>query len=126
MNDMKKVLDYVEGKIKEENIELVHGIEKRKLAPQKFKEELESFLERQDMKDNHMRNSQLKPGYNVQIRVNSEYVVGVDIFQGRNDIATLIPFLERMKLRIGRIYQDITAYSGYESEENYLYIEDNG
>ncbi len=27
------------------------------------------------MKDDHMRNAQLKPGYNVQIAVDSEYIV---------------------------------------------------
>lgn len=30
------------------------------------------------MKDNHMRNAQLKPGYNVQIGVDSEYIVAAD------------------------------------------------
>lgn len=28
-----------------------------------------------------MRNAQLKPGYNVQIGVDSEYIVAADIFQ---------------------------------------------
>jgi hypothetical protein len=32
------------------------------------------------MKDDHMRNGQLKPAYNVQIAVESEYVTGVGIF----------------------------------------------
>ena len=43
------------------------------------------------MKDDHMRNGQLKPAYNAQIAVESEYVTGVGIFDDRNDIATLIP-----------------------------------
>ena len=30
------------------------------------------------MKDDHMRNGQLKPAYNVQIAVNSEYITGVE------------------------------------------------
>ena len=29
------------------------------------------------MKEDHMRNSQLKPGYNVQIGVEGEYLVGM-------------------------------------------------
>ena len=29
------------------------------------------------MKDDHMRNGQLKPGYNLQIGVESEYIVGL-------------------------------------------------
>ena len=53
------------------------------------------------MKEDHMRNSQLKPAYNVQIGVESEYVTAIGIFQDRNDIATLIPMLNTMdeKLR---------------------------
>lgn len=151
LDDMKKVLNYINQKIDEEHIELVHGIGKRKSKPQKFKEELESFYERQEkydihnklfegrnsysktdpdatfmhMKDDHMRNSQLKPGYNVQIGVESEYVTGVGIFQDRADIATLIPFLDDMKSNLGSKYQNIIADSGYESEENYLYLEKN-
>lgn len=78
------------------------------------------------MKDDHMRNSQLKPGYNVQIGVESEYVVGVEIFQDRNDIATLIPMLNKIKENLGRKYTNVIADSGYESEENYLYLETNG
>jgi len=69
------------------------------------------------MKDDHMRNSQLKPAYNVQIGVESEYITGVGIFQDRNDIATLIPMLEKMKENLGRKYTNIIADSGYESEE---------
>ena len=49
------------------------------------------------MKDDHMRNAQLKPGYNVQIAVDSEYIVATDIFQDRNDVWTLVPFLKRME-----------------------------
>lgn len=32
------------------------------------------------MKDDHMMNGQLKPGYNVQIGVESEYIIGVGLF----------------------------------------------
>jgi transposase len=150
LDDIKKALDYIIDKIQQENVEIVHGIGKRKSALQKFKEELEAFFERQrkyndhnklfqgrnsysktdpdatfmHMKDDHMRNSQLKPGYNVQIGVESEYVTGVGVFQDRNDIATLIPFLENMKTNLGSTYKNVIADSGYESEENYLYLED--
>lgn len=47
------------------------------------------------MKDEHMRNAQLKPGYNIQIGADSEYIVAADIFQDRNDIWTLVPFLKQ-------------------------------
>jgi len=38
------------------------------------------------MKDEHIRNAQLKPVYNVQIEVDNECVVSGDIFQDSNDI----------------------------------------
>ena len=74
------------------------------------------------MKDDHMRNAQLKPGYNVQIGVDSEYIVAADIFQDRNDVWTLIPFLETIEKKVGFRYPSVTADSGYESEEAYTYL----
>lgn len=76
------------------------------------------------MKDDHMRNAQLKPGYNVQIGVDSEYIVAADIFQDRNDVWTLVPFLKTMKEKLGFRYPSVTADSGYESEEGYQYLRD--
>ncbi|KUO74304.1 MAG: hypothetical protein APF77_21110 [Clostridia bacterium BRH_c25] len=77
------------------------------------------------MKDDHMRNAQLKPAYNVQIGVESEYVVGVGVYQDRADIATLIPLLKDMESKLLRRYKNVIADSGYESEENYLFLEEN-
>ena len=31
------------------------------------------------MKDDHMRNGQLKPGYNVQFAVNSGFITGIGL-----------------------------------------------
>ena len=52
------------------------------------------------MKVDHMRNAQLKPGYNVQIAVDSEHIVATDIFQDRNDAWTLVPFLKDMEAKL--------------------------
>lgn len=49
------------------------------------------------MKDDHMRNAHLKPGYHVQLTVDSEYIVATDIFQDWNDVWTLDPFLKTME-----------------------------
>jgi hypothetical protein len=76
------------------------------------------------MKEDHMRNSQLKPGYNVQIGVEGEYIVGVDISSERSDSLTLIPFLERMAQAYPHRFKDVVADAGYESEENYLYLQE--
>ncbi len=78
------------------------------------------------MKDDHMRNSQLKPGYNVQIGVSGEYIVGVDVSSERNDQLTLIPLLTRMERGVGKKYMAVIGDAGYESEENYTYLEKNG
>jgi len=40
------------------------------------------------MKEGHMRNGQFKPGYNVQIAVNNEYITGLDVFSDRGSVKT--------------------------------------
>ena len=75
------------------------------------------------MKDDHMRNAQLKPGYNVQLAVEGEYITGLDISSERSDQLALIPLLEKIEANIGTSYDDITLDAGYESEENYTYFE---
>lgn len=77
------------------------------------------------MKEDHMRNAQLKPGYNVQFGVEGEYITGVGVFSERSDQLTLIPFMENLRTN-GIEYTDVTADAGYESEENYTYFEGTG
>ena len=72
-----------------------------------------------------MRNAQLKPGYNIQLAVDSEYIVAADIFQDRNDVWTLVPFLKTMEEKLGFRYPSVTADSGYESEEGYSFLREN-
>jgi len=36
------------------------------------------------MKDDHMKNAQLKPGYNIQLDVEGEYITGLDISSERS------------------------------------------
>ena len=78
------------------------------------------------MKEDHMRNGQLKPGYNVQAAVNSEFITGIDVFSNRTDFGTLISLLRTMQKRHGAKYEEVTADAGYESLDNYLYLEQNG
>lgn len=75
------------------------------------------------MKEDHMMNGQLKPGYNVQIGVESEYIVRLGLFPNPTDTTTLIPFLERVEKGCGHKFQNVTTDSGYASEENYTYLE---
>ena len=57
------------------------------------------------LKDDHMRNSQLKAAYNVQLGTESEYVVGIDVSSERTDVQTFIPFLERIKRNYARTFR---------------------
>ena len=74
------------------------------------------------MKEDHMRNAQLKPGYNIQFGVEGEYITGVSVSSERSDQLALIPFMENMRNH-GIEYRDVTADAGYESEETYTYFE---
>ena len=74
------------------------------------------------MKEDHMRNGQLKPGYNVNVAASEEFIIGNYISAERNDVHTLIPFMEYLKRYP---IQHLCADSGYESEENYCYFEKN-
>ena len=74
------------------------------------------------MKEDHMRNGQLKPGYNVNVATSEEFIIGNYISADRNDVHTLVPFMEYLKqYPIKRVCVD----AGYESEENYCYFEEN-
>ena len=78
------------------------------------------------MKEDYMKNGQLKPGYNIQIGVESEYIVGIGSFSNRSDVDTLTKFLDSVKSQTGKTYKNVIADSGYESEENYEYLKSNG
>ena len=78
------------------------------------------------LKEDHMRNGQLKAAYNIQIGVESEYIIGLGAFSNRSDVGTLIPFLRRINAHTNRIIERVIADAGYESEENYAFLEGNG
>ena len=136
----------------EEGIIFVHGCGKKQSRLQKDIKELEACLAKYKeynqkihtcgdrssysktdndatfmrMKEDHLGTGQLKPGYNVQHGVDSEYITWVDTNQKTNDTQALIPFLQDMESHLSFRYRDIVADAGYESEENYLFIEENG
>ena len=136
-----------------EGIEFVYGKGKRKPALQQLHEELEQCGKRlieykecfeimgknrnsysktdleatfMRMKEDAMLNGQLKPAYNLQHGVDSEYITWIDISAKPTDTGTLIPFLKDMEKHLSFRYQEIVADAGYESEENYLFLEKNG
>lgn len=135
-----------------ENVVFVHGIGKRKTPLQKSIEALEEYLSKlkeynqkihicgernsysktdhdatfMRMKEDAMGNGQLKPAYNLQHGVDSEYITWLTIGPQPTDTTTLIPFLKDAEKHLNFKYKNITADAGYESEENYLFLEKNG
>ena len=77
------------------------------------------------MKEDAMRNGQLKPGYNVQVGSCNGFIVNWSIHQNRSDYGTLIPHYERYKRLFGRLPKSTTADSGYGNQENYEFLKDN-
>lgn len=150
--DITSVVTFLYQKCRAEKIEFVYGSGKRPKPLQKQYEQMKEFQERQEkydlsnqifqgrnsfsrtdhdatfmhMKEDHMKNGQLKPGYNIQIGVEAEYITGVGVFSERNDQNTLKPMLQHMEEMNGHHYKNVIADSGYESEEGYLYLEENG
>lgn len=78
------------------------------------------------MKEDHMKNGQLKPGYNIQIGTENGFVLGYDVFPNPTDTRTLIPHIKNMETRFGRLPGRIIADAGYGSNENYAYLEEKG
>lgn len=149
---LKKLYKKLKRMQKEAGIIFVHGIGKRKTLLQKYIERTETYLEKTKeyaykihtcgkrnsyaktepdatfmrLKEDAMRNGQLKPAYNIQFGVDSEFVVWAAVGPQPTDATTLIPFLEGMDKYVCRPYENIVADAGYESEENYSWLEENG
>ena len=78
------------------------------------------------MKEDHMKNGQLKPGYNAQISTSNQFVVNYSLHTNPTDTKTLIPHLEQHKKLYHTLPEVQVADAGYGSEENYLYLQKQG
>ena len=76
------------------------------------------------MKEDHMQNGQLKPGYNVQISTSKQFIVNYTLHPNPTDTTTLPQHLEQHEKDYNQKPCCITADAGYGSEENYQYLED--
>lgn len=74
------------------------------------------------MKEDAMRNGQTKPGYNVQISTENQFITNYGIYQSPGDQGTMIPFLDSFAERYGIQSADVCADSGYGSEMNYEHM----
>ena len=122
----------------ERNIVFVYGRGKRKTQLQRDTEELDELLVRKAkyarydatfrgrnsfsktdpdatfmrMKEDHMKNGQLKPAYNLQLGVEGEYIVGASISTERSDELALPGLLEKMDAALGRRHKALTGGRG--------------
>lgn len=148
--DLQNLIHRLKSRKAKAGIIFVSGRGKRKSPTQKATEATEEFLKRllsyeknlrimgernsfaktdhdatfMRMKEDHMRNGQLKPAYNVTIGVDSEYVACVTTSQDRSDGVTLIPHVKKLEKHVR--CKNIVADAGFESEENYAFLEENG
>ena len=77
------------------------------------------------MKEDAMNNGQTKPGYNLQIATEHQFITDFGVFHNPTDTLTMIPFLTSFSDRYGRFAKETCADSGYGSEENYSFMEIN-
>ncbi|MGB8194854.1 MAG: IS1182 family transposase [Chitinophagaceae bacterium] len=139
---VKETIDNIDASLKD--IEEVDGKVKQKLNyarrhwPQKLKQyaKQEKILKGRNsysktdtgatfmrMKEDHMLNGQLKPGYNVQLSTNNQLIVNYSLHHNPTDTKTLVPHLEQHKKLYGSLPKVQVADAGYGSEENYQYLD---
>ena len=78
------------------------------------------------MKEDAMCNGQTKPGYNLQISSENQFITDFALFPNPTDTLTFIPFLGSFPGRYGRFPKRVVADSGYGSEENYRFMDEVG
>ena len=78
------------------------------------------------MKEDAMNNGQTKPGYNLQISAENQFITNYALFPNPTDTLTLIPFLNSFPDRYGHLPSIAVADSGYGSEENYRFMAEAG
>ena len=76
------------------------------------------------MKDDHMQNGQLKPGYNLQASTNNQFITSYTLAQTTADTTTLKDHLNDHIESYGQTPETLTADAGYGSEENYTDLEE--
>ena len=74
------------------------------------------------MKEDAMNNGQTKPGYNVQMSTENQFITNYGIFWRPTDQGTLIPYITSFSDRYGFQSDEICADSGYGSEQNYAHL----
>ena len=72
------------------------------------------------MKEDPMKNGQVKAGYNLQIATETQFVLHYDVFSNPTDTKTLLPLLETYPHDVKTVVVD----AGYGNEENLLRLDE--
>jgi transposase len=79
------------------------------------------------LKEDHMKNGQLKPAYNIQTGTKDQFVVGYSVHQQSTDTSCMKGHLEVAQKQLrGKLPSFIVTDAGYGSEENYAYLAEKG
>jgi len=78
------------------------------------------------MKEDAMNNGQTKPGYNLQISAENQFITDFALFPNPTDTLTLIPFFDSFLSRYHHLPSTAVADSGYGGEENYRFMDEAG
>jgi transposase len=78
------------------------------------------------MKEDHMKNGQLKPAYNAQISTENQLITQYSIHQTTADTVTLASHLESFEQQYQTQSEEVVADAGYGSEQNYELMEGKG
>lgn len=151
-HSIKKAFYHCKNECKRQHIQFVEGKGKRKSKLQKQYETYRDWLNRLEiyqhhlkymeernsysktdtdatfmrMKDDYMKNGQLKPAYNIQYGSSGYFIVGSYVSHHPSDMYTLPLFVEKLSQAYPSKLDKIVADAGYESEENYTYLKNKG
>ena len=78
------------------------------------------------LKDDHLQNGQLRAAYNIQTGTENQFVTCYSIHQNAGDSVFLKENLEQFQKLHNILPKAVIADAGYGSEENYLYLENEG
>ncbi|MEN2769253.1 IS1182 family transposase, partial [Ornithinibacillus xuwenensis] len=140
----EKIEDF-DKRIEESDVNERKKLRSERKAPKQYRKRFKDFLERKQkyqydmkifgernsysktdhdatfmrMKDDYMKNGQLKAGYNVQLATEGQYALAYDVFPNPTDTRTFIPFLDTIEKKFFALPEYIVADAGYGSEQNY-------
>ena len=112
----KRILEINREKLSQENKKEVKALENKLLHKlEEYEEHLKILGNRNSysktdpdatfmrMKDDHMKNGQLKPAYNVQIGTENQFYTHFDFYPNPTDFLTFIPFNKGFKERYNQL-----------------------